>query len=712
MTISYNVLYRVHGTTTWTTFGNTALTTVTVTGLNPNTSYDFEVQAVNEVGTATSNIVQGSTLGGVTFTSITLSSQTFTAGSNVGTPVGTISVGLSSGTFNGAFQPITGPDAAFFQIVSGVLQLAVNNTTARSYNISITVNQSGVTNTPFTQAFPNIVASVGSLEASEGALIQTIGPTMNASRTKYVAQSTGPWNVFALINTGTGRDPQISLDTGSGPQVLPQSGLVAKLAYHNHVEWQFNGTDWYWWDTASSATPDKFTLWTINSVNLSGNNTYTPNLAANQPVATVSVVQSDGQTFQGTYSVVSTPGNAFKMVGAVLTSNIQLSASSYSVTVTATPNVVGNAVPATFSLTNGTNIQPLLGVHLGNGLSGFDSNGANPYSSIAAHYPAFNTAMNRTCNVIAAVGGSDFAFNSGDPTSWGSGDAGNWVSNSLPTDGNTYPQLTWTFAGNSADNSFSLYTPSGSPSLPRTVYGGQTIDHWITTALDNWRSIAAFKRIYIRINWEFNQGGPVPPSTHFEVPDTGTVATWISAWKGFCNSAHNWGNANGVNVRMCWCPTTPNGIADSTMTFGRNVSDFFPFADANAINGRYIDVVAPDVYAISTAFGFTGGATIWCFDNYVKIAQTANCNVGIMELGDFLSGETAWQNWIPHDFTPYLNNLKNLSPAVPIEVLTLFDLNVSPTSAFSNLNPAGSNDCNAWRTAIGSGSAILTIPPN
>jgi hypothetical protein len=363
-----------------------------------------------------------------------------------------------------------------------------------------------------------------------------------------------------------------------------------------------------------------------------------------------------------------------------------------------------------FSLIAGTTIvQPALGAHLGNGLF---ANNSNPYPSLRAHYDGFNTAMGRVATVIPAVGANDTtSFQAGSsPNTWGGGDAQFWAGIPLPVDGNTFPQLTWAFSDGSIDNNFALFAP-GTGGLPTSLFAGQTMDHWIQANLQTWRNVAPFKKIYVRINWEFNQGGPNPPTTHFEVPSSGQVAAWLNAWRGFANSAHTWGNANNCQVRICWCPTTPNGVANAAFTFGQAVSNFFPFPDANAVNGRYIDVVCPDVYAIASAFGTTGVNTIWCFDNYVKIAQTANANIGVAELGDFLN-QTAWQQWIPSQFTPYLNNLKNLSPAVPIELMSLYDISgIGQAFCFSVLDPNGSNDCNAWRTALGSGAAVTTIPP-
>jgi cellulose 1,4-beta-cellobiosidase len=49
---SYSVRWSPHNANTWTTNGNISATSTTLTGLTANTSYDFEVQAVNTAGSS------------------------------------------------------------------------------------------------------------------------------------------------------------------------------------------------------------------------------------------------------------------------------------------------------------------------------------------------------------------------------------------------------------------------------------------------------------------------------------------------------------------------------------------------------------------------------------------------------------------------------------------------------------------------------------
>jgi hypothetical protein len=154
------------------------------------------------------------------------------------------------------------------------------------------------------------------------------------------------------------------------------------------------------------------------------------------------------------------------------------------------------------------------------------------------------------------------------------------------------------------------------------------------------------------------------------------------------------------------------------------------FAPA-AVGGKFVDVIGPDLYA------FGGGGlsypdevdptsltttTAWFFDSCVKIAQSQGLTFGISEFGDF-SGQTeatarAWDptysqggrtgGWTPNHFFNYMNNLKNLSPAVPIEFICIYDVNVAPLLIpFSNMSQTNS-DLMGYRKILGLGGTAPT----
>lgn len=175
--------------------------------------------------------------------------------------------------------------------------------------------------------FPTASASQ---EAVEGAFITTVGPTMNASRTMGVASS-GPFDVWSLINQGAGQDPVVARNTVATP-----SGTVAQIVYHNHDVYQSNtGGGWWYWNTASLAWIE----FGVSSVSLSAFN-YAANAPANTTIGTVTVAMLNTPAFSGTYTLSDT--THFKMVGNVLQSNSTLSATSYPLTITAIPAISGS----------------------------------------------------------------------------------------------------------------------------------------------------------------------------------------------------------------------------------------------------------------------------------------------------------------------------------------------------------------------------------
>lgn len=358
MSVSYYIQYRLHGSSgAWSVWPSDALTAgdlltslTTVVGQNPpgpplvqGQSYDFQVVAVNAAGSTTSNTITATATAGLTINSIVLSpsSPTFTAGAAVGTTIGTVSVGISSGTFNGTLT-VGGTDAAFFvsPIVSGNLQLATNTTTARPYSFTIVATETGVSNSGFSQTF-GATASAPVTESIEGTIVSTGGPIIYASKTTGQA-STGPFNTFAL----TGSPFQITINGGS-----PTSSNVSELVYHNHTvfQWQFLSgvvNAWSYYNTTTSS----WVNFAITAGPTLSTTSYPQSIGAGQTIGTISVTMSDASTFNGAYSVSDTAN--FQISGSTLQAKVALGAGPYSFTITATPNIVGNAVTSsTITLT-------------------------------------------------------------------------------------------------------------------------------------------------------------------------------------------------------------------------------------------------------------------------------------------------------------------------------------------------------------------------
>ena len=266
-----------------------------------------------------------------------------------------------------------------------------------------------------------------------------------------------------------------------------------------------------------------------------------------------------------------------------------------------------------------------------------------------SHYNLVVSAMGRKPAVVAAVAANFAGTGYGAPNQWSVGESGNAAWNSIPP-ATTAPLVTWTFSDGYTNRAFADFAAG-------------SYDSHIQTNLAGWKN-RGFRKLYIRLNWEFNNN-----FQGFGVGSVAAIPTWIAAWKHFANVAHAYGAANGMIVKIVWCPTASWG-RDVANTFYQPVVNFFPKPDGNT---KYIDVIGPDLYAyawdaskypesISPDQNITTNIN-WHMTSFVQIAQTYGCSIAISELGD-LGGlaENAWQDWIPNHFVPYFNSLKNLCP--------------------------------------------------
>jgi hypothetical protein len=348
-----------------------------------------------------------------------------------------------------------------------------------------------------------------------------------------------------------------------------------------------------------------------------------------------------------------------------------------------------------------TTVQCPLGIHLGTWLG--DTSDSSE-GSVSQHWSDVKTGFGRVPSVAAATMINSYQDGYATPNQWG-GDAGSW-SGIFPTDGSVSPLLHGRFTnGTTTDSDYA------------GVVAG-TYDSALTAALNSWKSVASFKTMYFRINWEFN--------TNFlgwGVPSSGQVANWVAAWKHWCNVCHTWGNSNGIQVRMVWSPDTSIQSAEST-TFSLPVVNFFPIPDGSAVNGRYVDVIGCDYYmagwGVKSNFGQTSGAlassTDWSFGTFVQMCQAYNCNFGISETGDGPSfdNNNGASDGTMANLANYLNTLATLSPAVPIEYIAIFDCNAGGASQCTAGNQPSM--LAGWRSCLGTGGNgsipnIMTIAP-
>ena len=173
---------------------------------------------------------------------ISLSANTFAAGSPSGTPIGSLSVIIAPGSFTGSYQPLQGPDASKFQIVGSQLETLTASLAAGAYNITVCAQQVNAVNSficePFGITGTPAMFTALSTQCGSACLLgaQTAG-TVSTSSTATLSGGpfTGIWN---FRTTGTddtaGHTPCVdntgvlAIDSNTGAIVANGSG-VAKV---------------------------------------------------------------------------------------------------------------------------------------------------------------------------------------------------------------------------------------------------------------------------------------------------------------------------------------------------------------------------------------------------------------------------------------------------------------------------------------------------
>jgi len=349
-------------------------------------------------------------------------------------------------------------------------------------------------------------------------------------------------------------------------------------------------------------------------------------------------------------------------------------------------------------------IEVPLGVSLGTYLGG----GGGTEGSISAHWSDVKTGFGRTPTILAAVG-----VNSYQQGGYDSYDYGVWANtaNGLPLDGSVSPVINC------------LMTNSTSTDTDYAGVIAGTYDSAIQNVFDQFKGIAPFTKMYLRINWEFN----INLNGTYGVPNSGEVSNWVAAQKHWCNLMHTWGSSNGITVRTMWSPAVSYSANESD-TFSLPVVNFFPAPDGSAVNGRYIDVICWDEYmntgGVSSESGLAqtttplSSCTIWSMGTGVAMCQTYNANFGIPETGDgpVFDNNNAWTDGTMLAFANYCNTFATLSPPVPIEFISLFDVSNGGVSSQQSGSGGYPNNMAGFRSMLGIGGngsipTIMTIPP-
>jgi hypothetical protein len=164
----------------------------------------------------------------------------------------------------------------------------------------------------------------------------------------------------------------------------------------------------------------------------------------------------------------------------------------------------------------------------------------------------------------------------------------------------------------------------------------------------------------------------------------------------FYQTAHAWGQAAGVTVRVMWNPACNGQPANAW-----NVADQFPVGS--------VDVISADFYAWGNCLASydSSDPRAWSLPALIRLCQKYNLPFGFCELGDGnYNGQDPTITWLP-DLVKYIGSLSKLSPPVPVEIMTLWDIQTiewTPPQVNKATEIAG------WKAAMGTGGSLMTMP--
>jgi hypothetical protein len=138
---------------------------IATNGVVATGTYSVTVRATDAAFTnspfTSAPITISGTTAGPTITAVALSPSSFPGNSPSGTPVGTFSTIVSSGTFTGGYGPLGGTDAGRFVISpAGSNNLLTNGVQPPgTYSVTVRVTDTSFSNSPFTSAPITITAT-------------------------------------------------------------------------------------------------------------------------------------------------------------------------------------------------------------------------------------------------------------------------------------------------------------------------------------------------------------------------------------------------------------------------------------------------------------------------------------------------------------------------------------------------------------------------
>ena len=190
--VSYNIQYRPTGTSTWSTTAS-IVNSVTISGLTPGTTYDFQVQVVCSTGTSAFS-------GSTTFTTLVISCFV---------PTGLLATGITATSALLNWTAVTGA-------ISYTIQYRVPGTTAWAYTTS-TINSKTISGLTPTTTYEFQVQAMCSATDSSGYSISTLFTTLPS--TTVVTSNTEDLNSLYIYPNPATKDATISYYLSSAQNV-------------------------------------------------------------------------------------------------------------------------------------------------------------------------------------------------------------------------------------------------------------------------------------------------------------------------------------------------------------------------------------------------------------------------------------------------------------------------------------------------------------
>lgn len=389
-------------------------------------------------------------------------------------------------------------------------------------------------------------------ESPSGTAVTTVGPTINASPTPG---SAGSGNIFSISSGATILYDGVLLG-GAAVTELYYINTGAVSPATNHTCYQLGSGTWWGPVTATSlgsSVPDpRPTI--VSGITLS-NSGFPGGSASGTVVGTITVSVSQGPAYAGAVTITGTNAADFQISGSNLETQGVVANGSYSI------NLVAGGVSVPFTITASTSSPIPLGIY-----AGVDPTDTADFTNTWNGFVSLCGPLKFVITYSAA---------SAAPSTWGSTASyiiSTWTAQTYMTPAKIIPQhglcMGSSASGQPAQDAFFKAITAG------------TYDSDYQAVLAAYNS-AGYKTVHFRPGWEMNiSGSPWGPV------NTPTLATdFAAAFAHIYTLVHTYASANGMTVKVSWCPAIEQGTVTTAYL------SYYP-GDA------FCDQIGIDIYGI------------------------------------------------------------------------------------------------------------------